>query len=89
MRDGFKIVDTDSMMEPEDLWERHMEDTNRKHPKWAKHRIGAAYPLSRRVVYREKGKCNGGLLFQGCPESYGSLRPCAEDGFIRRAVWMI
>ena len=27
MRDGFKIVDTDShMMEPDDLWERHMED---------------------------------------------------------------
>ena len=30
MRDGFKIVDTDShMMEPDWLWERHIEDATK------------------------------------------------------------
>ena len=60
MRDGFKIVDTDShMMEPDDLWERHMEDAYKSQaPK-----MGQAPGSGRRTFIvegesftREKGK---------------------------------
>ena len=60
MRDGFKIVDTDShMMEPEWLWERYMEDAYKSQaPK-----IGKAPESGRRAFLvegdsfvREKGK---------------------------------
>ncbi len=60
MRDGFKIVDTDShMMEPEWLWERHMEDAYKSQaPK-----MGLAPGSGRRTFLvegesftREKGK---------------------------------
>ena len=60
MRDGFKIVDTDAhMMEPEWLWERHMEDAYKlQAPK-----IGKAPESGRRTFLvegdsftREKGK---------------------------------
>ena len=60
MRDGFKIVDTDShMMEPDWLWERHMEDAYKSQaPK-----MGQAPGSGRRTFLvegesftREKGK---------------------------------
>src|SRR5712671_3762509 len=60
MRDGFKIVDTDShMMEPEWLWEHHMEDAYKAQaPK-----MGIAPESGRRTFLvegepftREKGK---------------------------------
>jgi predicted TIM-barrel fold metal-dependent hydrolase len=60
MRDGFKIVDTDShMMEPEWLWERYMEDAYKSQaPK-----VGLAPESNRRTFLvegdsfvREKGK---------------------------------
>ena len=60
MREGFKIVDTDAhMMEPEWLWERHMEDAYKAQaPK-----MGLAPGSGRRTFLvegesftREKGK---------------------------------
>ena len=60
MRDGFKILDTDShMMEPEWLWERHMEDAYKSEAP----RMGEAPGSGRRAFLvegesftREKGK---------------------------------
>jgi hypothetical protein len=60
MRNGFKIVDTDShMMEPEWLWERHMEDAYKSQAP----RMGQAPGSGRRTFLvegesftREKGK---------------------------------
>ena len=60
MKDGFKIVDTDShMMEPENLWEKYIEDRFRS----AAPRMGTAPDSGRRTFLvegepftREKGK---------------------------------
>ena len=54
MRDGFKIVDTDShMMEPDWLWERHMEDAYKAEAP----RMGEAPGSGRRTFLVEGESC--------------------------------
>ena len=58
MRDGFKIVDTDAhMMEPEWLWERHIEDAYKSQaPKMGKGVGRRAFIVEGESFTREKGK---------------------------------